>query len=58
MSQVARRRARSTPAIMKKLRYGINPAVHRFKECYLAVFKLKMTGHPALEQLINAARVK
>jgi len=43
---------------MKKLRYGINPAVHRFKECYLAVFKLKMTGHPALEQLINAARVK
>jgi len=58
MSQVARRRTRSTPAIMKELRYGIFPAVHRFKEGYLAVLKLKMTGHPSSEQLINAAKAK
>ena len=58
MSKVARRRARSTQAIMKELRYGIFPAVHRFKECYLAVLKFKMTGHASPEQLINAAKVK
>lgn len=58
MPQVGRRRARSTPAIMKELRYGIFPAVHRFKDCYLAVLKLKMTVHPSPEQLINAAKAK
>ena len=57
-SQVARQRARWTPAFLKELRYGIFPAVHLFKECYLAVLKLKMTGHPSPEQLINAAKAK
>jgi len=58
MNQVQRRRARSTPAIMKELRYGIFPGVNRFKECYLAVLRLKMTGHPTPEQLIGAAKAK
>ena len=58
MSQVARRRARSTPAIMKELWYGNFTAVYRFKECYLAVLKVKMTGHPSPEQLINADKAK
>jgi len=43
---VGRHRARPPPSIMKELRYGIFPAVHRFKDCYLAVLMLKMTSHP------------
>jgi len=58
MNQVERRRARSTAAIMKELRYNMFLAVNRFKECYLAVVKLKMTGNPTAEQLINAAKAK
>jgi len=58
MNQVQLRRARSTPAIMKELRYGIFPGVNRFKACYLAVLRLKMTGHPTPEQLIGAAKAK
>ena len=58
MNQVQRRRARSTPAIMKKLRYGIFPDVNRFKACFLAVLGLKMTGHPTQEQLGGAAKAK
>jgi len=58
MNQVQRRRARSTPAIMKDLTYGIFPGINRFKECYLAVLRLKMTGHPTPERLIGAAKAK
>jgi len=58
MNQVERRRARSTAAIMKELRYNMFPAINRFKECYLAVVNLKMTGNPTAEQLINAAKAK
>jgi len=58
MNEVQRRRARSTPAIMKELRYSIFPGVNRFKECHLAVLRLKMTGHPTPEQLIGAAKAK
>jgi len=58
MNQAQRRRARSTPALMKELRYGIFPGVNRFKECYLAVLRLMMTGHPTPEQLIGAAKAK
>ena len=58
MHQVRRHRARSTPAIMKELRYGIFLAVHGFKDCYLAVLKLKMTGQPSPEQLVIAAKAK
>jgi len=54
--QVGRRRACSTSAIMKELRYGIFSAVHRIKDCYLAVPKLKMTGHPSPELLDCDAR--
>jgi len=58
MNQVQRRRARSTSAIMKELRYGIFPSIKRFKACYLAVLRLKMTGHPTPEQLVGAAKAK
>jgi len=58
MNQLERRRARSTAAIMKELRYNMFPAVNRFKECYLAVVNLKMTGNPTAEQLIGAAKAK
>jgi len=58
INQLERRRARSTAAIMKELRYNMFPAVNRFKECYLAVVNLKMTGNPTAEQLINAAKAK
>jgi len=58
MNQVERRRARSTAAIMKELRYNMFPAVNRLRECYLAVANLKMTGNPTAEQLINAATAK
>jgi len=58
MNQVQRRRARSTSAMIKELRYGIFPGVNRFKACYLAVLRLKMTGHPTTEQLIGAAKAK
>jgi len=58
MNQVEHRRARSTAAIMKELRYNMLPAVNRFKECYLAVVNLNMTGNPTAEQLINAAKAK
>ena len=44
MNQVQRRRARSTSAIMKELRYGIFPSIKRFKACYLAVLRLKIRG--------------
>jgi len=58
VNQVQPRRARSTPAIMKELRYGIFPGVNRIKECYLAVLRLTMTGHPTRGQLIGAAKAK
>jgi len=58
MNQVERRRARSTAAIMKELRYNMFPGVPRFTECYLAVVNLKMTGNPTAEQLINAEKEK
>jgi len=56
--QVGRRWARSNPAIMEEPRYGIVPAVQCFKDCYLAVLRLKMTGHPSPEQLFNAAKAR
>ena len=56
MSQVEWRRVRSTKAIMKELRYNIFPVIHSFKECYLVVINLKMTGNPTAEQLINAVK--
>jgi len=58
VNQFQRRRARSTPAIMQELRYGIFSGVNRFKECYLTVLRLKMTSHPTREQLIGAAKAK
>jgi len=58
MNQVKRRRARSTAAIMKELRYNMFPGVNRFTECYLAVVNLNMTGNPTAEQLINAEKAK
>ena len=52
--QVERRRACSTMAIEKELKYNIFPMVESFKKLYISVLNVKLTGDPTPSDLINA----
>jgi len=58
MPRVERRRSRSTSAIHKELSYNIFPTVDRFKNCYMAVLRYKLTGNPSPADVCNAALAK
>ena len=58
LPQVDRRRARSTPAIDKELKYNIFPMVDGFKNMYMSVLNAKLTGNPTPTDLINATVAK
>jgi len=58
LPQVDRRRARSTPAIDKELKYNIFPMVESFKNMYMSVLNAKLTGNPTPADLINATVAK
>jgi len=58
LPQVDRRRARSTPAIDKELKYNIFPMVESFKNMYMSVLIAKLTGNPTPADLINATVAK
>ena len=58
MPRVERRRSRSTSAIHKELSYNIFPSVDRFKNCYVAVVRYKLTGNPTPADVCNAALAK
>jgi len=58
LPQVERRRARSTMAIDKELKYNIFPMVESFKNLYMSVLNAKLTGNPTPSDLINATVAK
>jgi len=58
LPQVERRRAQSTMAIDKELKYNIFPVVESFKNLYMSVLNAKLTGNPTPSELINGTVAK